>query len=268
MNERKHGVCAIVWVAFLGLALPACRPPSTVSSTPTMELSASLPDTAEVRRSATSGALERVRGDDLSADIEQSPLFRESRLKGDYAGMALAFLAAFRDEFALEDPLAQFSVSRVNADAIGFHQVRLYQTYRGLSVLDAELIVHFDQDDRIYLAEGHYLPTPADLLVDTYMSQQGARDMLANAIGNDAAIDAGELAILMPSSSTSARTVFRFEVRRGLADRREILLDAETGRMVRDVWALPARRAGVDRRGDVRSNDHSRPRREEGDLRA
>lgn len=191
-----------------------------------------------VRRNGTTGAVERADGE-LDQAMRADDNYGALAERDDYAGMAMAFIDRYRRAFRFEKPLSELHVVRVNADRLGYHQVRLGQRYSGLRVLDAELVVHFDPDGRLYSVQGHYLPTPSDVVVTPSLLEEEARRAVAAEIGPDFEIGGSELVLLLPESGNGARSAYRFEARRGLVERREVLVDALTGRPVRNIPLNP-----------------------------
>lgn len=225
------------FVSLLGFVLmvAGCQPqPPAVAPAPESDL-LRFSAAVQVRRSSTTDAIEQLRGDALETPIEQDAGFRAARSSGDYASITLAFLNSFRHEFRLQSPLDELAVAGVNADNLGFHQVRLNQRYSGLRVLDAELIVHFDSAGRIYLVQGHYLPTPVEITTSPALTEQEARRLLAEELGGAFAVDSGELVLTLPNVGSAARVAYRYEARQGLTNRREVLVDAETGATLRNT---------------------------------
>ncbi|MFQ5595034.1 MAG: M4 family metallopeptidase [Anaerolineae bacterium] len=80
-------------------------------------------------------------------------------LAADPLGAALKFLRLHRDAFSITVPEREFTLLRAGVDRLGMTHVRLQQTYRGVPVLGAELMVHFDATgDWITSVNGDYLP--------------------------------------------------------------------------------------------------------------
>lgn len=67
-------------------------------------------------------------------------------------------LDGLSDLFRIADAEGEFRVTRVQADRLGFHYVRLQQTLGELTVQEGELIVHFNKDKRAYEVNGRYVP--------------------------------------------------------------------------------------------------------------
>lgn len=224
----------LVSVCAASVAVAGCNSVTQSSSGAPDAAPPALPSDSDIRRSSVTEAIERADGD-LSAAMSDSAEYRALAERGDYAGMAIAFLNRYRADFRLENPPDDLQVVRVNADRLGYHHVRFNQTYRGLRVIDAELIVHFDPDDRLYLVQGHYLPTTAEVADTPPRPADEVRRLVAAELGPGFELDTGELVVLLPDVNTAARPVYRFEARRGLTERREVLVDPESGRSVRDI---------------------------------
>ena len=80
-----------------------------------------------------------------------------------YEQDAVAVMDNLARLYRVQDAAQEFTAKRADRDKLGFHHVRLAQTYRGLRVVGGDLIVHFGKDGQAYQVNGAYVP---DVLVD------------------------------------------------------------------------------------------------------
>ena len=81
-----------------------------------------------------------------------------SRGGGAYQEDAVAVLDNLATFYRISDAANEFAVQSVEPDEVGFHHVKLNQTYRKLRVVGGELIVHFGKEGSAYEVNGKYVP--------------------------------------------------------------------------------------------------------------
>ncbi len=221
------------------LGLMACRMPTggTEDANPSVRIaledaSKTLEGVDDIRRNTRNDTVTRVTGQNLSSAIEEESDYQSLQAVDDYENMASAFLNRHREEFRLFDPASELSVTRVQSDDLGFHQVRFSQRYQDLVVLDAELIVHFDRDGHIYLAQGIYIPTPHHLSLTPNLSENEAKKQLSAELGEDFVINEGHL-VIFPTDDGLSRLAYEFEVRRSVVEGQRVVVDANDGTTLR-----------------------------------
>ena len=138
-----------------------------------------LPVGATLTRDPVTGTVLFLKGQDLSRELDVEPMFRANRGAGDAEGVARAFLAAYAPIFRLDQPNEELVVRRIDLDKIGTTHVRFDQTWRGMPIPGAQLIVHLDRDRRVVLVSGKYFATPDDLETAPKLSADEARAIAA-----------------------------------------------------------------------------------------
>ena len=88
------------------------------------------------------------------------PARRHNKDKALYQKIALDFINYYRGLFKLNQPNQELIVSNIKIDNLDYKHVRLQQVYKDIPVWSSELIVHINADEIVYLAGGHYIPTP------------------------------------------------------------------------------------------------------------
>jgi Zn-dependent metalloprotease len=183
---------------------------------------------AEIRRDPASGVVSYAKADDLAGALVDDPTYRRARERQDVGAMALRFLSAYRDEFLIVDPPSEFQAGPVATDALGFRRVRLRQVWKGLTVVDAELSLQFNDALALTLLQGRYIPTPQVAPEDATLSSEDAGAIAANELGQGVQLTEPDLVIYpLPTG----RGVLAYQVigAKGLTERHRITIDAGTG---------------------------------------
>ena len=114
-------------------------------------------------------ALERLKSQskskiEIRLDEKGVPTFLKGKLSlpasGDKKDFALEFLAGYRDLFLLKDPKGELNVKSIKEDKAGNTHIRFDQTYQGIPVWGAQILVHFNKDGSIKSVNGRWEPTP------------------------------------------------------------------------------------------------------------
>lgn len=203
----------------------------------------SLPPDTDLRPDDARGTIRSLRAANLSGSLESSAAFRALQAADRFADVALAFLDAHRARFGLERPREELSVRAATKDELGLKHVRLQQMYAGLPVRGAELIVHLDRDNHVYLAQGRYVRTPSGLATTPRLGAPDARRRAA-AVVSGAAPDCpgcrSELLIHV-GADERPRLAHRVLVEVSLTDAWAVTIDAETGAVLENVSTVMTR---------------------------
>ncbi|UCD16785.1 MAG: peptidase M4 family protein [Candidatus Zixiibacteriota bacterium] len=76
------------------------------------------------------------------------------------AEKARAFFAARQDAFKIARPAGELELVSEKTDELGLSHLRFQQVYNGLKVWGCQTIVHFEDDQTIYLVGGQIIPSP------------------------------------------------------------------------------------------------------------
>ena len=188
---------------------------------------------SEVRRDSD-GTVVLVKGDNLSGGIEPHPEYEGLVQEQSYGEMALFFVQHYRSPFRLVDPNSEATITKVQRDDLGYHQVRLSQAYQDIPVLDTEMIVHFNPQSHVYLVQSKFIPTPSGLSVTPALTEDQVVELLAEAAGANVAIGPATLAIF-PNEGQIPTLVYTLDVRKSMVDSRRVVVDATNGATLRDV---------------------------------
>lgn len=142
-----------------------------------------VPEGVMLRRDEKNGTVTYLKAENLTQLIDDDSTFRKLRKTGQHAAIALAFVAEKHKLFKLSDPQSELSAVSVAEDELGLTHIKFQQRFEGLTVLGAELLVHLNKDNQIYLMQGKYIPTPSGLTVSPGLEKQEAYRVVANDLG-------------------------------------------------------------------------------------
>jgi Zn-dependent metalloprotease len=134
----------------------------------------SFPEDAEITLDTKNGNIRFLKGKDLSHELESDIYFRKLQEKGIYDKIAIVYIEAHKKDFKLKSPLEELVTENIQTDNLGFKHIKLQQVYKGIPILDAEMIIHLNQSNQIYLIQAHSIPTPTNLNVQTTLDQDTA----------------------------------------------------------------------------------------------
>jgi hypothetical protein len=202
-----------------------------------------LPPGATLTRDPASGTVRFFKGQNLSRELDGDPLFRAARNAGDAEGVARAFLTSYAALFRLDHPTEELTKRR-----IGTTHVRFDQTYRGLPIPGAELIVHLDRERRVVLVNGTTIATPRELDVTPALSADDARAIAARDAGlaADACAACATDLVVFAERGATPRLAWRVAAPAGAIQGAERTVDAQSGALLRE---LPAAIPGAGSRG-------------------
>jgi Zn-dependent metalloprotease len=183
------------------------------------------------------GASFKVRYRDRSGTpsiISGKPLHPAS--KGVLAGedpdvtTAREFLRTNRKLFGLDDPDRELSVTKKQRDRLNRTQVRMEQSYKGVPVWPAELLIHLDAEGNVDRANGSPIRPPKHLLTTPAVVKDDAKRLAREALAaaNDAETTDPEV-IIYSSDEQPPRLAWKLEVSLGLAAHWLVVVDASTG---------------------------------------
>lgn len=182
----------------------------------------------------SSGVVSLLQGTNLSRTIESDPHYQRLFESRSYGAMAVDFVHFFKIPFQLEDPKNELNVTRVHKDDLGYHQVRLAQNYRSVPVLNSELIVHFDRGDHVYLVQGQYIRTPAMMDLEPKMTLNAVINAIKDH-GNLAPASTNSGPVILPLDDAPPKLVYRLRSQVSLTDQSILLVDADSGVVLRKL---------------------------------
>jgi Zn-dependent metalloprotease len=168
-----------------------------------------------------------------------------------------AFLDNYRDYLRLASPQNELKLDRNHKDSLGRAHYRFSQTYRGLPVWPAELIVHLDAQGDVDAMNGSYIPTPLNVATEPVVSVNAAQDIAKRHIpsGAQGQIKDSRL-ILYGSGDVPAHLAWKLELEIGLGAYWIVVVDALNGDVMtayNTVQEVAATGSGVDLFGQAQS---------------
>jgi Zn-dependent metalloprotease len=110
----------------------------------------------------------------LYASADAIPTERRNKDKSLYQKIAVDFVNHYRSLFKLKQPDKELIVSSIEIDNLDYKHVRLQQVYQDIPVWGSELIVHINADEVVYLAGGHYIPSPDNISLKPAFNEEKA----------------------------------------------------------------------------------------------
>jgi len=194
-------------------------------------------DVADKLKRDSNGVVSLLQGVNLSSELEEYSHYQQLANNKSFGEMAVEFVHFFKTPFQLQDPKTELSVTRVQEDDLGFHQVRLAQNYKSVPVLHSELIVHFDQDDHVYLVQGQYIQSPIALNLKPRMTAQEVNQFVIDH-GYAAAEVIDSSPLILPPSDGQPRLVYQLKSNVSLTDQSILLVDANNGEVIRKLRTI------------------------------
>ncbi len=115
-----------------------------------------------IKHDPTNGTVTLMKGN-LYVSSETISTEHRNKDKTLYQEIAVDFINHYRNLFKLQQPRDELIVSSSQIDNLDYKHVRLQQIYQGIPVWNSELIVHINADEVVYLAGGHYIPSPDNI---------------------------------------------------------------------------------------------------------
>jgi hypothetical protein len=195
---------------------------------------ASLPSDALIRRDPTKGTVIFLRGKNLSEALERSADFRELQSADRFGEISLAFVSPYRALFNLEEPERELVLKSVTRDKMDFKHVRLQQVFQGIPVWAAEMIVHLDKSNHVYLVQGRYIPTPQGLSTSPRLTAADALHIAARhvGLGTECKGCSSELVVFAKGNPGLA---YRVLATVSLVEGWALMVDAETGAVLEKI---------------------------------
>ncbi len=228
----------IVFAALMITACPlaACgdMQPHVLSDNHEMVMNLSLPPEATIIRDETRKTIIFLKDPNLSKILETDARFRKLQAQNHAEEIAKAFISAYSKEFLLIDPLEELSVAMMTTDDLGLTHVKFRQVYKTIPVADSEIIVHLDRQQRVYLVNGRYHPTPDQVSMQPAISKAAAKAAVVDNLETTAAdiILCDVELIIFPETEKGPRLAFRITVSIRADEGWLYFIDAHTGEIL------------------------------------
>jgi len=169
-----------------------------------------------------------------------------------------AFLARHKDLFKMHDPAAELRLERTNVDDLSMTHARFQQVTRGVPVVGAELMAHYDRAGRITSIDANYVAGVDALdLQPRIDAKAGAATVKADIAAKTAGVSEGQLTasdgelVVFALGDAPAKLAFEYKVRAVFGDEPAIwvvTVDAKTGEIIdryNNLQTVEASGAGV-----------------------
>ncbi len=199
-----------------------------------------LPAWAEIRRDPRLGTITFLKAPNLSEHLEHDPDFAQLQASKQFGDLARAFIHAYRADFRLTQPANEFRVQSVETDTLGLTHVRLQQTFQGIPVWAAELVVHLNADTQVYLVQGRYIPTPHKLSTDPGLTEQAALQRAADHLGRPLTrcLKCQADLVIFAAEGKAPRLAYRVLASLSMAEGWEVMVDAQTGEVLQKLSTI------------------------------
>lgn len=180
----------------------------------------------------------------MQHDVWKTPAHVEGRMQNalKLEGQALEqagydatvrFLEQNRALFRMSNPAAEFQVKRARTDALAMTHVRLQQTVRGVRVLGAELMAHYDAHGDLRTVDANYVSGLDTLDVNPTLTREDAQTAALVHMGSVAGqtVQHPEL-VVYPSENRAPKLAYTMLVRQDSDARRVrqiVVVDAKNG---------------------------------------
>jgi len=144
-----------------------------------------LPSNTVIKRDEKNETIIFLKGKNLSKELERDKEFQNLQSKDLFPEIALAFLSANRSLFKIVEPRDELTVKSTTTDEIGLTHVKFQQIFNGLSVWACEINIHLNQAKHIYLIQGRYIPTPADVDINPVLQEKDVKRIVSENLGVD-----------------------------------------------------------------------------------
>jgi Zn-dependent metalloprotease len=173
----------------------------------------------------------------LYAYSKAIPADRRHKDKILYQSIALDFVDHYRHLFKLHKPREELVASSIQIDNLDYKHVRLQQVYQGVPVWGSELIVHINTDEVVYLAGGHYIPSPDKITLKPAFNEVAALDYagkMSADLKRHCARCTAQLVIYF-DETISPRLAYFIEDNSRFSSSAQLMLDAHTGELLTHI---------------------------------
>ena len=139
-----------------------------------------LPSDAVIKRNDQNNTILILKGNNLSEDLEKYEDFLQLQKNNLFAEIALAFISANATLFKLTNPDNELRVKSVNEDYIGYKHIRFSQKFKEIPVWAAEINVHLNKENQVYLVQGRYIPTPEKIDISPVLNEKEIKRIAAD----------------------------------------------------------------------------------------
>jgi len=214
-----------------------------------LEMNMNPPKDAIIKYDEKNKTVIQLKGNNLSADLENDENFKLLQSTDKYSDIALAFICAHHSLFQLNAPSEELSVASRQTDDLGFTHIKFQQVYKGIPVWASEINLHLNQQDHVYLVQGRYIPTPDKINTQPAVSEKEATDAVAEKLGKAKSGCPGcrSEIIVFADAGMQPCLAYRIEASPGLTEGWEFIVDATSGEVLKKLPAVFNRKTEAGR---------------------
>jgi Zn-dependent metalloprotease len=194
-----------------------------------------------VIRYAENGTPFYIKGKNLSSNLDNDLRFCMLKKEGRYGEIVYQFLLSLDKLLKIDDPYREFEIAGVKTDSLESKHIKLQQVHNGIAVWGRSISVHLNQDNHVYLFQGHYEPTLRNVDITPNLSEkEAAKRAISEATGGEGGcrVQENKLFIFMVGDQTP-RLAYRITLVQGLMRREYYFVDAMNGKILHKLSGTP-----------------------------
>lgn len=190
------------------------------------KLEQSVDGNVEIQWRARTDTPRQIKGGILEAAVREVMAGEDGEVKTAYS-----FLRANRALLGIDDPDTELVLDDKNQGALGRTHLRFSQTFQGIPVWPANLVVHLDTEGNADLMNGAFVRTPRNVSTDPVLDAAGAVEKAGATLPDGAATGLSDatLIIYAPGGNAEPRLAWRLEFHGSLASHWLAVVDAMNG---------------------------------------
>jgi len=145
--------------------------------------------------------------------------------------IAKQFLTENHQLLKLKTPTEELKLLRKHVDKEGQQHLHFQQQHHGVAIWGKQLAIHLDKDASVYMLNGRYVPTLAELNVEPTLNEKQALVVINEIFYNKKLnIRSNELVIF--DENNPAKLTYKIDFTHGLSERWLYFIDAHSGDIV------------------------------------
>gem|GEM_PF-2498919 len=167
----------------------------------------------------------------IKADVSAIPQNRAKKGDQEIAG---EFLSALGGLLRIDNPDEEFRFSGKQSDDLGRRHLRFSQTFQGIPVWPAELVVHLNARGHADMLDGAFVPTPRKIATRPVLNADEAFEKVCEhipEIGQDISAESSELIIYAPGDRLP-RLAWKLDISVSSDGQWLAVIDASDGRLL------------------------------------
>lgn len=182
------------------------------------------------------GTVTLIKGN-LYASSDVIEVSRHNKDKTLYQEISLDFIHHYRSLFKLHKPREELIIRNIKIDNLDYKHIRLQQVFKNIPVWDSELIVHINTDEVVYLAGGHYIPSPDKISLEPAFNETKALEYATKLLPNlkNHCSTCSATLIIYFDTIISPKLAYHIEASSKFSGSSQLILDAHTGELLTHI---------------------------------